>query len=154
MLLAISRSGNGLMLRKQYFAKSVKESCQTFSEFFSENPMRFLYTHHFIWIHHSSVLIYQKILSNFFHICESSIVCIPQPDYYLPFCALFSEAPYNYLSFCPKPSPWKVSSQYRNGSNGFPRIEYGDSRYFADISRAEAPPRLYLRSVKLSIMAS
>ena len=43
MLLAISRSGNGLMLRKQYFTKSVKESCQTFSEFFFENPMRFLY---------------------------------------------------------------------------------------------------------------
>ena len=120
MLLAISRSGNGLMLRKQYFAKSVKESCQTFSEFFFENPMRFLYTHHFIWIHRSSVLIYQKILSNFFHICESSIVCIPQPDYYLPFCALFSEAPYNYLGFCPNLLHGKFPHNTEMALMGFP----------------------------------
>ena len=44
--------------------------------------------------------------------------------------------------------------QYRNGSNGLPRIEYGDSALLCGYFESGGGPSLYLRSVKLSIMAS
>ena len=154
MLLAISRSGNGLMLRKQYFAKSVKESCQTFSYFWKSNAFPVHITLYITWIHRSSVLIYQKNLVKLFPYLWELNCLYPPARLLFAFLCTFLRSAVQLFGFLPQPSPWKVSSQYRNGSNGFPWIEYGDSRYFADTWRAEAAPRLYLRSVKLSIMAS
>ena len=152
MLLAISRSGNGLMLRKQYFAKSVKESCQTFSYFWKSNAFP---VHTSLYLDPSFICsnLSKNLVKLFPYLWELN--CLYPPARLLfAFLCTFLRSAVQLFGFLPQPSPWKVSSQYRNGSNGFPRIEYGDSRYFADTWRAEAPPRLYLRSVKLSIMAS
>ena len=69
----------------------------------------------------------QSILPNFFISVKAQLFVSPPADYYLPFCALFSEAPYYYLRFCSQPSPRKSFHNTEMGLMGFLRIEYGDS---------------------------
>ena len=99
----------------------------------------------------------ETILQNFFHIFESPIVCFPPSRLLFAFlCTFLRSAAIQLFAFLLSTffQKFPASPQYRNGSNGFPRIEYGDSALLCGYFESGGGPSLYLRSVKLSIMAS
>ena len=98
----------------------------------------------------------ETILQNFFHIFESSIVCFPPSRLLFAFlCTFLRSAAIQLFAFLLSTflqKSFRLPHNTEMALMGFLAQNMEIRHYFADILRTAAP--LYLRSVKLSIMAS